>query len=59
MDNIVYENIFGSVFSSRSFADRFFSKTLYQQFNDRSLQFASDENEPAIRKYLRAMHQLH
>lgn len=36
------------------FADMFFSQTLHQQFNRKGWEFESDEQEPAIRKFVRA-----
>jgi hypothetical protein len=37
-----------------NFADLFFSQTLHQQFNRKGWEFESDDNEPAIRKFVRA-----
>ncbi len=40
--------------TNNTFADLFFSQNLHQQFNQKGLTFASDENESALAKYLRA-----
>jgi hypothetical protein len=41
--------------SEQTFTDLYFSRPMAQKFNDRSAEFESDENEPAIVKYLRAI----
>lgn len=44
--------------NTSSFQDQFFSRSMHQQFNREVVRFQSDEQEPAIRKYLRANSQL-
>lgn len=44
--------------NTHSFQDQFFSQPMYQQFNRIVTQFESDENEPAVVKYLRANSQM-
>lgn len=44
-----------SVLTALGHERREFPVSLYRYFNQRGTQFRSDENEPAIRKYLRSI----
>ena len=37
-----------------SFENKFFARNMHDMFNDKVLNFVSDENEPALHKWLRA-----